>query len=151
METNTGELFQYIRKGQKIRFNKILNRNELVDRGKPIGMMYAFPIKGTNIIGIAFTRFHSKKEQYWDESFGKNLAINRAIEYHDIIYIPKFAQKIPKYVKRQFKKFINRSRRYFKSYQMPEWVVKFENDIKNPMFLDKPRQRIREKTENVLS
>ena len=143
METNTGELFQYIRKGQKIRFNKILNRNEIVARGKPIGMMYAFPVKDTNIIGIAFTRFHSKKEQFWNEQFGIDVVTYRALQYYDIVYVPKFAQKMPKYVKRQFKKFIDRSRRYFKGYQMPEWVNKFEQGIRNPMFV-RPRTSLPE-------
>ena len=134
MLADNRELFQYIRKGQVFKYNKILKRNLLVDRGFPIGIMISFPIRNTNTIGIAFTRFHIKKEPYWNNELAMNIVIDRALQYYDSIYIPKFAQKIPKYVKRQFKKFIDRSRRYYKGYELPKWTERFENDIKNPIF-----------------
>lgn len=144
VQSDTKILFQYLRKPKLIRFNKGMNSLFLSSKNVPVGIMYAVPIKDTNNIGIGFTRFNYKKEPSWKEEFAVNLCIERAYLYYNSKYIPKFAQKIPKYVKKQFKKFIIRTEKYFQGNIIPEWSIKFRDGIKNPLF-----QRVREKPEDA--
>lgn len=144
IESGTKELFQYLRKPKQLEYHKGMNAIVIKSKNIRVGIMYAVQIKDTSNIGIGFTRFNYKKEPSWNDEFGLNTCIERAYLYYNTKYIPRFAQKIPKYVKRQFKKFITRTERYFQNCIIPEWSIRFRDNIKNPMF-----QKIREKTEDA--
>lgn len=136
-------LFQYIRKGQRVKRVRDLeteeSKNIIACRGKAVGIMVAFVDElDTQKICIGFSRYSSAKESiyHWktntfeyrlkekfpfDSFYGKNIAATRADQYAYDDEIPKFCKINPNYVHKQFLKFADRAERYFKGATLPEW------------------------------
>jgi hypothetical protein len=118
------ELFAHIRKANVLGFNKQMNITTIMSRKCPVGMVLALPVKD-NIIGIGFSRCHTKLEPHWNGHIGKAYCIERAVTHFADEEIPDYAKQVPKYVRRQVRKFIKRVQRYYKGMTIPKWAEKF--------------------------
>lgn len=136
-------LFQYIRKGQKVKRVKDLeteeSKNIITCKGKAVGVMLAFVDElDTQKICIGFSRYSSARESFFNNKtgeyesrlkerisfnvfIGREIAEARADQYAYDDEIPKFCKVNPNYVHRQFLKFADRAERYFKGATLPEW------------------------------
>jgi hypothetical protein len=155
-------LTQYIRKGQKFSSKRDSKTKEkkpvIIYKGKVVGVMTSKVIqigKDIKVIGLGFSRYSQakitkynynkiemeicqKETRRFNINFGTNMALKRceSYAYYNSTIInpyPKFCEKIPTYVKRQFIKFARRSEKYFQGVELPDWFVYFEDSNLIPL------------------
>lgn len=109
--------------GTVLIFNELQVENKIVkyiknSENHKIGMLMAGIFNNELVIG--YSSVHPKDIGKFDKEFANQVATDRAL-----VYINRVPRYIPEHIRESLPYFVNRCEKYYKNYNIPNWVKKF--------------------------